>query len=101
MDIWSATVEAFALLTRGDAALWVIVWTSLKVALAGLLLAAPPALLLAYAIAVHRFPGRRALVVLAQASLSFPTVLIGLVLYLLLSRQGPLGGFGLLFTQGA
>lgn len=56
MDIWSATVEAFALLTRGDAALWVIVWTSLKVALAGLLLAAPPALLLAYAIAMHRFP---------------------------------------------
>ncbi|MCK4121886.1 ABC transporter permease [Ralstonia pseudosolanacearum] len=100
MDIWSATVEAFALLTRGDAALWVIVWTSLKVALAGLLLAAPPALLLAYAIAMHRFPGRRALVVLAQASLSFPTVLIGLVLYLLLSRQGPLGGLGLLFTQG-
>lgn len=99
MDIWSATVEAFALLTRGDAALWVIVWTSLKVALAGLLLAAPPALLLAYAIAMHRFPGRRALVVLAQASLSFPTVLIGLVLYLLLSRQGPLGGLGLLFTQ--
>ena len=38
--------------------------------------------------------------VLAQASLSFPTVLIGLLLYLLLSRQGPLGGFGLLFTQG-
>ncbi|AEG68173.1 ABC transporter permease [Ralstonia solanacearum] len=100
MDICSATVDAFALLARGDAALWVIVWTSLKVAVAGLLLAAPPALLMAYAVAMHRFPGRRVLVVLAQASLSFPTVLIGLVLYLLLSRQGPLGGFGLLFTQG-
>lgn len=100
MDIWSATVDAFSLLARGDAALWTIVWTSLKVAVAGLLLAAPPALLMAYAVAMHRFPGRRAVVVLAQASLSFPTVLIGLVLYLLLSRQGPLGGFGLLFTQG-
>lgn len=100
MDIWSTTVDAFSLLARGDAALWTIVWTSLKVAVAGLLLAAPPALLMAYAVAMHRFPGRRAVVVLAQASLSFPTVLIGLVLYLLLSRQGPLGGFGLLFTQG-
>ncbi|MGM3273608.1 ABC transporter permease [Ralstonia sp. 24A2] len=100
MEIWSATVDAFALLASGDAALWTIVWVSLKVAIAGLLLAAPPGLLIAYAIAMHRFAGRRALVVLAQASLSFPTVLIGLLLYLLLSRQGPLGGFGLLFTQG-
>jgi tungstate transport system permease protein len=100
MEIWSATVDAFALLASGDAALWLIVWTSLKVAMAGLLLATPPGLLTAYAIAMHRFAGRRALVVLAQASLSFPTVLIGLLLYLLLSRQGPFGGLGLLFTQG-
>ena len=100
MEIWSATVDAFTLLASGDAALWLIVWVSLKVAIAGLLLAAPPGLLIAYLIAMHRFMGRRALVVLAQASLSFPTVLIGLLLYLLLSRQGPLGGFGLLFTQG-
>ncbi|MGN7104399.1 ABC transporter permease [Ralstonia holmesii] len=99
MEIWSATVDAFALLASGDAALWLIVWVSLKVAIAGLLLAAPPGLLIAYLIAMHRFMGRRALVVLAQASLSFPTVLIGLLLYLLLSRQGPLGSFGLLFTQ--
>ena len=75
MEIWSATADAFVLLANGDAALWLIVWTSLKVALAGLLLAAPAGLLMAYAIAMHRFVGRRALVVLAQASLSFPCLL--------------------------
>ena len=67
MEIWSATVDAFTLLASGDAALWLIVWVSLKVAIAGLLLAAPPGLLIAYLIAMHRFMGRRALVVLAEA----------------------------------
>ena len=62
MEIWSATVDAFTLLASGDAALWLIVWVSLKVAIAGLLLAAPPGLLIAYLIAMHRFMGRRALV---------------------------------------
>jgi tungstate transport system permease protein len=48
---------------------------------------------------MHQFTGRRFLIWLAQASLAFPTVLIGLLLYLMLSRQGPLGGLHWLFSQ--
>ena len=78
MEIWSATVDAFALLASGDAALWRIVWVSLKVAIAGLLLAAPPGLLIAYLIAMHRFAGRRALVVLAQMRMQMQMPLVAL-----------------------
>jgi tungstate transport system permease protein len=99
MQLLDATRDAFMLLLTGDAALWLIVWISLKTSVLGLLLATPPAVALGYAIAMHRFPGRRIAVWLAQAALSLPTVLIGLLLYLLLSRHGPLGGLQWLFTQ--
>lgn len=92
MEIGAATLEAFRLLGSGDGALWFIVWTSLMVAGLGLALATVPAIGAAYLIATQQFPGRRAVVVVAQAFLSFPTVLVGLILYLLFTRQGPLGG---------
>jgi tungstate transport system permease protein len=91
--------DAFALLFSGDEALWTIIWISLKTSVIGLLLAAPPAILIGYAIASYRFAGRRVAIWLAQAALSLPTVLIGLLLYLLLSRQGPWGGLHWLFSQ--
>ena len=87
------------LLMSGDAALWTIIWISLKTSVLGLLIAAPPAVLAGYLMATHRFTGRRVLVWLAQAALSVPTVLIGLLLYLMLSRQGPAGGLHWLFSQ--
>ena len=99
MGLLEATTGAFALLLRGDAALWHIVWVSVKTTLSGLVLATPPAVVLGYLIAMHRFPGRRIAVWLAQAALSLPTVLIGLLLYLMLSRRGPLGDLGWLFSQ--
>jgi len=99
MALLEATGHAFALLFSGDAALWHIVWVSLKTSVLGLVFATPPAVLLGYLIAMHRFPGRRIAVWLAQAALSLPTVLIGLLLYLLLSRRGPLGGLEWLFSQ--
>jgi tungstate transport system permease protein len=99
MGLLDATARAFALLASGDAALWQIVWVSVKTALSGLLLATPPAVVLGYLIAMHRFPGRRIALWLAQAALSLPTVLIGLLLYLMLSRSGPLGGLAWLFSQ--
>jgi len=99
MGLLEATSDAFALLLRGDAALWHIVWVSVKTTLSGLILATPPAVVLGYLIAMHRFPGRRIAVWLAQAALSLPTVLIGLLLYLMLSRRGPLGDLGWLFSQ--
>src|SRR4051812_26897671 len=95
----NATLNAFGLLFTGDADLWYIIWVSLKTSVTGLLLAAPPAVLLGYLIAMHRFPGRRIAIWLAQCALSLPTVLIGLLLYLLLSRRGPLGPLEWLFSQ--
>jgi len=99
MSLLDATLRAFALLFTGDADLWYIIWVSLKTTVIGLLLAAPPAVLLGYLVAMHRFRGRRIAIWLAQAALSLPTVLIGLLLYLLLSRRGPLGDLQWLFAQ--
>lgn len=101
MDIIESTRQAFALLFSGDAELWTIIWISLRVSLTALALATPPAVVLGYALAQQRFPGRRVIVVLIQGLLSFPTVVVGLILYILLTRQGPLGSWQLLFTQDA
>ncbi|TQK07230.1 tungstate transport system permease protein [Herbaspirillum sp. SJZ107] len=99
LPLVDATLHAFRLLVTGDADLWHIIWVSLKTSVIGLLLAAPPAVLLGYLIAMNRFRGRRIVIWLAQAALSLPTVLIGLLLYLLLSRRGPLGELQWLFSQ--
>ena len=95
-----ATRDAFELLLSGDGQLWRIIWISIKTSFGALLLAAPLAIWAGYAIASCRFRGRRVVIWLVQAALSLPTVLVGLLLYLLLSRHGPLGHFQLLFTQG-
>ena len=94
----SALVGALRLLFSGDAALWEIVGVSLSVALGALVLSAPPAFACAYMLANRDFPGRRALLAVLQSLLSFPTVAVGLILYLLLSRRGVLGAWELLFT---
>ena len=99
MSLLDAIRGAFGLFLSGDSALWSIIWISLKTSLIGLALATPPAVVLGYVIAAHRFRGRRIAIWLAQAALSLPTVLIGLLLYLLLSRAGPLGGLHWLFSQ--
>jgi tungstate transport system permease protein len=99
MSLIDATLHAFVLLFTGDPDLWRIIWVSLKTSVSGLLLAVPPAVLLGYTIAMYRFRGRRIAIWLAQAALSLPTVLIGLLLYLLLSRRGPLGDLQWLFSQ--
>jgi len=99
MHLIQAIRDAFALLFSGDAELWQIIWVSLKTTLIALVLATPLAVMAGYAIAAHPFRGRRVAIWLVQASLSLPTVLIGLLLYLMLSRQGPLGGLQWLFSQ--
>ncbi len=93
--------EAFLLLVTGDADLWRIVGVSLRVSLSALLIATPPAVLLGFFLATTRFRGRRAVVITLQSFLSFPTVVVGLVLYLVLTRSGPLGNLNMLFTQDA
>ena len=101
MELLEPTREAFRLLFSGDPSLWRIIFTSLNCSLIALLLIAPLSVALGFIIAKVEFPGRRALVVLVQALLSFPTVVVGLVIYMLLSRQGPLGFLKLLFTPEA
>ena len=99
MSISNAIHQAFLLLISGDADLWKIIWVSLKTSLIALTLASAPAVISGYLIAYRRFHGRRLLIWLVQAALSLPTVLIGLLLYLLLSRQGALGSLHWLFSQ--
>ncbi len=92
---------AAGLLAHLDPKLVAIVELSLRVSLTATLLAACIGLPLGAAIAVGRFPGRRALTVLLNTFMGLPPVVVGLVVYLLLSRAGPLGSLGLLFTPGA
>ncbi|EXJ09865.1 ABC transporter permease [Nitrincola nitratireducens] len=100
-SISQATFDALALLLSGDAALWGIILVSFKVSLTALFLALPVALLLGFALSFWRFPGHWMIVTLNNTLLSVPTVVIGLILVLLLSRNGPFGDLRLLFTQPA
>jgi tungstate transport system permease protein len=92
---------AWSLVTHFDPKLLAIVELSLGVSLTATLLAACLGLPLGAAIAVGRFPGRQTLTVLLNAMMGLPPVVVGLVVYLLLSRAGPLGAFGILFTPAA
>ncbi len=96
-----ASQHALQLLASGDPELWQIIAISFKVSGTAILLATPPAVITAFALAYLRFPGRRALIALFSTLLSVPAVVVGLTLYLLLSNQGPLGDWRLLFTQSA
>ncbi len=99
--IWDATQSAFRLLLSGNGELWRTIAISLRVSLIALLIATPLAIWAGYVLATGRFRLRRALIVLLQSMLSFPTVVVGLILYLLFTRRGPLGDLHLLFTQDA
>lgn len=91
-SIW----EAFA-----TAELWQIIALSLSVSVSAAAIAAVLGLPLGVALAVARFPGRRAAIVAANSLLGLPPVVIGLALYLLLSHSGPFGWLDLLFTPTA
>jgi tungstate transport system permease protein len=84
-----------------DPRLWSIVGLSLAVSLSAVALASLVGLPLGAALAVGRFPGRQAVIVLLNALMGLPPVVVGLAIYLLLSRAGPLGELGLLFTPQA
>jgi tungstate transport system permease protein len=100
-EMADALREAAALVAGADPALGRIVALSLEVSLSAVVAATLVALPLGALLAVGRFPGRRALAVLLNAFMGLPPVVVGLLVYLLLSRAGPLGGLGLLFTPGA
>ena len=89
------------LIAGGDTALWSVIALSLQVSIASALIACSLGLPLGAWVAVRPFPGRRAAIVVLNALLGLPSVVVGLVVYLLLSRAGPLGSLGILFTPTA
>src|SRR5579863_6753321 len=102
MDIFSASfVNAVGMIARGDPALVQIVGLSLRVSLAALLIAAVVGAPLGALVAIGEFPGRRALAIFLNSLMGLPPVVAGLLVYLLLSRAGPLGDLGILFTPAA
>ncbi|MDD5177073.1 MAG: ABC transporter permease [Sterolibacterium sp.] len=92
---------ALGLVVGGDARLLGIIALSLRVSLSAVLLASLFALPFGALMAVRRFPGRRSLTVIINGFMGLPAVVVGLLVYLLLSRAGPLGPLGLLFTPTA
>jgi len=96
-----ALTTALVLVVGLDSALVEIVLLSLRVSLSAVAIAAILGLPLGAAIAVGRFPGRQTVIVFLNALMGLPPVVVGLLVYLLLSRAGPLGPFGILFTPAA
>jgi tungstate transport system permease protein len=100
-DIAHAAAIAVGLILDLDQALFRIVALSLSVSLSAVIVAGAVGVPLGAALAVFRFRGRQAVIVLFNALLGLPPVVVGLVVYLMLSRAGPLGVLGWLFTPTA
>ncbi len=100
-DIGAALGAAISLVFSLDAKLAGIVLLSLEVSLTAVFLACLIGLPLGAALALFRFPGRKTVIVLVNAMMGLPPVVVGLIVYLMLSRAGPFGVFGLLFTPTA
>jgi tungstate transport system permease protein len=101
MPAMPSDTSAFHLLLSADPALMAIVALSLTVSLAAVVLATLIGLPVGAALALTRFPGREPAIVTLNALMGLPPVVVGLAVYLLLSRSGPLGEWGLLFTPQA
>src|SRR5215468_7797645 len=100
-DILRALASAVAMFGSFDSELIAIVALSLRVSLSATIIAMLVGAPLAGALAITRFPGQQLIVMLANAMLGLPPVVVGLAIYLLLTRSGPLGFAGLLFTPSA
>jgi tungstate transport system permease protein len=93
--------RAWDLLIAGDSEVFGIAALTLKVAIVATAISCAVGLPLGYFLATRRFWGRRAALTMVNTALAFPTVVVGLLLYGILSRRGPLGGFGWLYTWQA
>lgn len=100
-DFSTALAQSLLLLFQLDRDLWEIIGLSLRVSLSAVIIATALGLPLAAALAATRFPGDNLIKILVNTLMALPPVVVGLVVYLLLSRAGPLGVFGLLYTPGA
>lgn len=100
-DLGSIFLLAMGLVTSGNPELYAIIWLSLRVTLTAVAIGCLIGLPLGAALAVLRFPGRGAVIAVLNAFMGLPPVVVGLVVYLMLSRSGPLGALGLLYTPTA
>ncbi|WP_299078467.1 ABC transporter permease [uncultured Ruegeria sp.] len=100
-DFASEFSKALSLIFEGDSELWAIVLLSLRVSMFAVLIATIIGMPVGAALAVARFPGRRVMIVLMNALMGLPPVVVGLLVYLMLSRSGPLGVLELLYTPTA
>ena len=100
-DVGAAFGEAYRLIGNFDTQLYAVVALSLRVSLTAVAAATLIGLPLGALLAITRFPGREAPIVALNALMGLPPVVVGLIVYLLLSRAGPLGELGLLFTPTA
>ena len=96
-----AFLSSLMLILTGDADLWAIVLLSLRVSLLAVFFAALIGLPIGAMLAVSKFRGRTGCIVLINALMGLPPVVVGLCVYLMLSNLGPLGVFGLLYTPTA
>ena len=92
---------AMDLILNGDPELWAIVRLSLLVTLSATILSAVVGMPIGAIVGLTKFPGREAIIVVLNALMGLPPVLVGLLVFLLLSRSGPLGSLGILFTPSA
>ena len=93
--------QGLRLLVAGDAEVWGAVWISVRVALISTCIASVLGLPLGFLVATRRFTGKRTVVVVLNTLMGLPTVVVGLLVYGMLSRRGPLGDLGLLYTPAA
>lgn len=100
-DLSQAFAQALALATSADPAFYEIVGLSLRVSSSSAGLACLLGVPLGAWLAVSRFRGRGLLIAVVNAALGVPSVVVGLVVYLVLSRSGPMGFLGILFTPAA
>jgi tungstate transport system permease protein len=100
-DLWGGLSQAFYMLVSLDADLVEITLRSLQVTLTALMIASLIALPLGALLAVRRFRIRRLTIAVLNALMGLPPVVVGLIVYIMLSRSGPFGVFGLLFTPTA
>ncbi len=98
MEIWHGLIKAIELIISLDPEVLEVAGRSLRISVTAIILASLFCLPLASLIHFSRFPGKRALINLIQTFYSIPTVAVGLFVFILFSRAGPLGGLNLLFT---
>ena len=94
-------LEAFRMIGSGDTDLFEILWLSVKVSLSALFFSVGLGLPIGTVLAISQFPGKRICVTVLNSLMGLPPVVVGLLVYLMLSRSGPMGVFGLLYTPTA